>query len=604
MMATYALAFVLAATPVQEPYRLPPPEVVAIADAAPAPSVRFSPGQGVDDPRGAGCDAVARGPLATDAAAGGDANRSRANAYYQTSFENTLALWNRETMEHEHVPMPDGARISGVSWAHDSKHFAFTLAFEDHSELWVASVEDVSSPTRLSTRLNMVLDGYSWTPDARGLLFIEVPEDRGEPPAEPRVPGGPNIQETSGETSPLRTYQDLLTNEHDAQLFEYYARGVPVLATVDGNRSVMGQSDLYASLSASPNSRHLLVERIQRPFSYLMPYWLFPRQIEVWNEAGAHLVVDVPLGDGIPIGGVRTGPRSVRWQAGELATLLWVEALDGGDPDAEVEHRDRWMSHAAPFRAEPKELFRLEHRSRGLTFLKDTTKIIASEYDRDRCWTRTQLFDVARPWFAPAVLEDRSVRDRYADPGRIVMTYDRKGSYVALQQGDVIFRTGSGASPEGLLPFLDSQNLTSLATNRHWRCEPVAYESVAAILDDGGEVTGFVTRRETTTTPTNYWLHTRPEEGAEAPEPVALTSFEDPTPRSAASPRSWSSTNGRTASRCPRPSTCPPTTRRGSGFRSWSGLSDRVQRPLDRRADRLEPRGASRASTDRRTCTC
>ncbi len=51
-------------------------------------------------------------------------------------------------------------------------------------------------------------------------------------------------------------------------------------------------------------------------------------------------VANVPLAEGIPIGGVRTGRRNVSWKTSEPATLIWLEALDGGDPNREAEHRD------------------------------------------------------------------------------------------------------------------------------------------------------------------------------------------------------------------------------------------------------------------------
>jgi pyrimidine operon attenuation protein/uracil phosphoribosyltransferase len=42
----------------------------------------------------------------------------------------------------------------------------------------------------------------------------------------------------------------------------------------------------------------------------------------------------------VPIDGVITGPRSVRWRPNEPATLVWVRALDNGDPKKKVPHRD------------------------------------------------------------------------------------------------------------------------------------------------------------------------------------------------------------------------------------------------------------------------
>ena len=94
--------------------------------------------------------------------------------------------------------------------------------------------------------------------------------------------------------------------------------------------------------SVSPDGKLLIVDTIRKPFSYLLGFWGFPSKIEVWSLDGGvlHTVVEVPLADNIPIGGVRTGPRDVSWMTNSEATLIWAEALDGGDPKKEVPHRD------------------------------------------------------------------------------------------------------------------------------------------------------------------------------------------------------------------------------------------------------------------------
>ena len=60
--------------------------------------------------------------------------------------------------------------------------------------------------------------------------------------------------------------------------------------------------------------------------------------------------------------GVPLGPRGLTWRATAPHTLFWVEALDGGDPRAEVAHRDRLMRLRAPFDGEAEEVVRTEHR--------------------------------------------------------------------------------------------------------------------------------------------------------------------------------------------------------------------------------------------------
>src|SRR5439155_990635 len=104
---------------------------------------------------------------------------------------------------------------------------------------------------------------------------------------------------------------------------------------------------------------------------------------------------------------VPTGPRAFNWRPGTPATLVWAEALDGGDPRTKVEHQDRIVTLAAPFTAEPTELARLVKRYAGLAW--DTQGIgFLQEYDRERRWVKTWIVHATKPGTAPVLLFDRS----------------------------------------------------------------------------------------------------------------------------------------------------------------------------------------------------
>ena len=113
--------------------------------------------------------------------------------------------------------------------------------------------------------------------------------------AEPRrgagragVPTGPNIQEHRGGIAPVRTYQDLLTSAHDEALFDYYATSQ--LAFVDaasGQRTPVGTPAVFETAAPSPDGQFILVRRVRRPYSWLVPYTNFPATVEVWDRKGA-----------------------------------------------------------------------------------------------------------------------------------------------------------------------------------------------------------------------------------------------------------------------------------------------------------------------------
>jgi hypothetical protein len=114
----------------------------------------------------------------------------------------------------------------------------------------------------------------------------------------------------------------------------------------------------------APDGQHLLIETIHRPFSYLTTHERFPRELDVCDTSGrvVHHVASVPLSDHVPIWGVRTGPRDFEWRATDPATLVWLEALDGGDWKTQVPQRDRIMMFKAPFTDAPAEVFRIRDR--------------------------------------------------------------------------------------------------------------------------------------------------------------------------------------------------------------------------------------------------
>ena len=530
--AVFALALGLHAAPAaraQETWRLPPKEVVELVDAAPTPSVRTSPDARwmmlVERPSLPSMEEVAR-PWVGLAGLRVDVAK---NARHTVGLDTGLVLRDLAGKSERRVALPEGARIDGFGWSHDSRHFAFLMERADGLELWLGDVESAKAQPLVRGVNGLFGRGFTWMPDGERLLCLMVPRGRGAAPVEPQVPAGPTILETSGKTSPARTFQDLLGDAHDAALFEHLGNSQVVLVSRVPDGAVLkaiGKPGLYTEVDPAPDGEHLLVTRLKRPFSYLLTYGRFPRAVEVWNGSGAlvHTAADLPLAEEIPIEGVQTGPRSIAWRPGKPATLVWVEALDGGDPRRTVEFRDRWLEQDAPFKAEPKELLRTQHRARGLTWLEDG-RVLAGEFDRDRRWMRTHLVDTAKAG-ASVVIEDRSTQDRYGDPGNPVLRRDATGQARVQQDGAWIYRAGSGATKEGERPFLDRQNLETLASERLWRCEAGCYESFVCLVPGEGTGTRFVTSFESQQVPPNYRLRDLATGSS-----TALTNFPDPTPQ-------------------------------------------------------------------------
>ncbi len=434
------------------------------------------------------------------------------------------------------VALPGDAYFGAPMWSPDGKRFTFTRMGASAVELWVGDAQTATARKIAGVALNSVLGApCNWLPDSTSLLCRSVPAGRGKPPERPRVPNGPRVQESFGRSSPVPTYEDLLQDAYDEELFDYYATSQLALVNVaTGKQQWIGQPAIFAMVHTAPDGQHILVARIHRPYSYLVPATGFPREVEVWNRAGrvVHTLASLPLEENVPIGGVPTGPRNVHWRPTDPATLVWVEALDDGNPKKKVPQRDRVLWLKAPFTDPPAELARTEHRFAGLDWGEKADFAILRDFDRDRLWGRAWFFDPSDLRERPRLVWDLSTQDRYRNPGAPVAWLLPSGHRAVLQQSNFIYLMGAGATPEGDRPFLDRLDVKTLEVRRLFRCDEEHYEEVVGLLSVGGRK--LLTRRESRTEPPNYFIRDAGGSGLIPPERYdlrPLTSFPDPAPQ-------------------------------------------------------------------------
>ena len=526
-VVTAALLAAFSALPAaaQDGYGTPPAPVPAILDAQPLPFGNTGPnGERLLLTERANLqpiEAVAAPMLRLAGMRINPNTNGPAGSYY------TLTGFRVKNLSDQTEQVVDGfdGTPGFASWSPDGSRITFTNTHETGVEQWVAEAA-TGNARRVIGGVNEAAGGCDWMPDGERLLCMLTPADRGDPPEEPAVPEGPVIQESRGMSAPVRTYQDMLEDPHDEALFEYYMTSQPAIVDIEtGQRTPIGEPAVYDDVTPSPNGEYLLVERLHQPWSYLVGYWGFPVAIEVWDMEGnvVREVADLPVADNVPIRGVRTGPRNLDWRPLRPATLVWVEALDGGDPNRDVEHRDRVLVLDAPFEAEPRELALTEERFAGIAWGENGLALL-SDYDRSQRWIRTWVMNADRLTQEPRLLWDRSTEDAYNDPGDPVYTTSENGERILLQDEGAIFLRGEGASPEGDRPFLDRLSLETFETQRLWQSEPETYEVVIDVLDEFGRT--ILTRRESKTEPPNYYI--RDLSGGQR---TAITEFQDPAPQ-------------------------------------------------------------------------
>jgi dipeptidyl aminopeptidase/acylaminoacyl peptidase len=513
----------------QEPYRTPPDVVQRILDAPRLPSVSPSPrGMPLLLAEPAGLPGIVDLSQPMLRLAGRRINPATNGAF--TTFRGFVSLTLQDTAGGSRpIAVPENAAIGGVAWSPDGRWIAFTHTTDDGIALWVADVATAAARALTKPVLNGTMGTpCRWMPNSAAMLCRLVPADRGAPPAPPRVPIGPIVQRNEGQKAPVRTYQDLLSSPHDEALFTYYATSQLVLVDVaSGTATAVGQPAIFLDADPAPGGRHVLVERVTTPFSYQVPVTSFPQEIEVWGLSGERLatIASIPLAETAPVDGVRTGPRGFQWRPGDEATVVYVEALDGGDNRRRAEVRDRIVSVAAPFTT-PVELGRLANRYAGIQWGRNGLALV-SEFEWRSRQARTWRANTTRLADGWRVIFDRSSEDRYADPGRPVMTTDAAGRTVLLQSddGNWIYLQGPGASPQGDRPFLARMHLENRKTERLWQSPEDAYESVAEVLDTRGR--RLITRRETSTAPANYFYVA---DVRSKMAPRALTAIQNPSP--------------------------------------------------------------------------
>ncbi len=505
-------------------YRVPPAAIAAVLAASPPPTISVAPRRDV-----IALTTPLRYPPVADLARpmlrlAGLRIDPASNGIHHAAASTALSLERVADGRLTRVALPPGARLSAPRFSPDGTRFALTNATAHGTELWLGTTADGRIRRVAGLAVNAVFpEPLVWAPDGTHLIVRAV--DRRGPAPAAGVATGPVVQETSGAAGQIVTYEDLLADAHDEAAFDYYASAR--IALVDARAGTVRRTaarGLYDRISPSPDGRYLVVERLHRPFSYLFPYERFPHATEVLDLAGRPVatVADRPLADRLPADGVPTGPRDVAWKPSAPATLVWAEALDGGDPRRAAPQRDRLVALDAPFAGAPRELARTAARSYELHWLERDERALVATYDRATRTRATLLLDARAPGVITPLAAVRD-GDLYGDPGTPVTTVAPNGDAVVQHAGDAIWLRGGGYGPDGMRPFLDRLDLRSGAKQRLFRSELRPLETPLAPLDP--DAARILTVRQSPADPPNLFVRGRADGTLRA-----LTAFADPTP--------------------------------------------------------------------------
>lgn len=510
-------------------YQEPPKEIKDLVDAPLAPWVRI-------DNKGENVVLLYRDAYKTIAELseeelrlGGLRINPVTNIGSRTTFYNNIKVKKAFDDDAQQViGLPDNPRLAYFSWSPDESLMAFTHTTDTGVEVWVLDVAKGQAKRLTNAGVNANMGSpMEWFTDSRALLVTMLPSDR-EPliDTETAVPTGPTVTVSSGAKAQNRTYQDLLKNPVDEKNFEQLARSEIHKVTLDGNTTKWMDTGMYDEMSFSPDGNYVLVSKVKRPFSYLVPYYRFASETAIFDKNGKQvkMLLDQSVDEVRPKGFMATTdqPRSFNWRADKPATIVWTKALDGGDPAVEMEYHDEVFELAAPFTGSERSVLKVKNRLSYIQWGTDEVAI-AHDYWFDNRNTKSYVFNPSDNSKEAKIIVDRNYQDAYSDPGNFVTSKNKLNQYVLSMDNGNAYLMGDGFTDEGQFPFVDQMDLASGKTTRLYQSTYTdkVEDLVDAIDMSKGEL---LVRIESPTEYPNYYLRNIKKKMALKP----ITQFENP----------------------------------------------------------------------------
>ena len=372
--------------------------------------------------------------------------------------------------------IPENSKLSNFQFSPDQNKIAFTNTTLIGVELWVLDIKKRKLKKLTEHNVNANLgDVFKWFKNSQSILVKFIPENRKDIiKSKNTVPVGPIVSTNNGKKAQNRTYQDLLKNKFDEQNFENITSSDLYKVSLNGEIDEWLPTDMYNKIDFSPNGMYVLVSTLKKPFSYIVPYYKFSSQTTIFSKNGKKIevVLDVPLIEDLPKGfmSVRQGRRSLSWRNDKPASLVFVKALDDGDPEKKVLYRDELFQLDPPFNNKPNSLVKTINRFSNVLWCNDSIAIVSDYWWNNRN-TKTYIFNPKNNKSKVHKIFDRNYQDRYTDPGNFITKKNNIGSNVLVVKDGYLFLNGSGYSKEGQFPFINKLNISSKEITNVYKSE-------------------------------------------------------------------------------------------------------------------------------------
>ncbi len=403
------------------------------------------------------------------------------------------------------LDLPEGIFVSDAIWSPDGSRLAFLAHLADGTQVWTADVtsgateplSDARVMATLAARARFGSAGGSsrmlqWMPDG-SVLALLVPDNRGLEPKVDSVPTGPVIRRTREKATPTPTLPFLLRTEHDADLFRYYTTAQLARLSSDQAPQLIGEPGMYLSISVSPDGSYILCEQLVEPFSYIVGYTSFGRDLKVLDVDGkmVSMIRQVPLHE--PAGRDNRPdadlPREVTWRPNGRG-LSWLDRAPNhtGEEDeiTDPESQDRVMTVEAPFVvADAQVLAETEGRFNDLRFSADGSKFFLEDLKEGE--RRILAYNLSTGSPVETELTRYDPDNVIALPGELLTRQDVNGitSTVTSSDGTSVYLRGSGFREQFTpQPFIDRVDIATGATTRIFEGTDNAFDQPLVVLDD------------------------------------------------------------------------------------------------------------------------
>ena len=450
------------------------------------------------------------------------------NTQTVASFYTGISIHEVESnKKYKIAGLPAHPKLSNITWSPDENFIAFTNSSSSGLELWLIDVNSLSAKMLSSQYVNGSYGSlFEWSSDSKNILVKLIQKDRGELPKPNLTPSGPIIQENYGKAAPSRTYQYLLQNTYDTELLDYFLTSQLELVSVNGTSKPIGKPAIYKTINYSPDGKYIFAQTIQKPYSYLVPIYSFPFTNEIWDDKGM-MVKDLGMtasAENLPIGSdvVAKGPRSYNWRPDQAATLYWVEAMDGGNPNEKVKERDAVYTLSAPFSEQPKPFANTTLRYASINWTTGDYAVLNERWRKTRK-EKSSLLN-SKTGELINIIADRASEDAYTDPGNFVYTtnsYNRNVLLMDKGNTPIVFTISTGASPEGDRPFLLKWDLITGKTDTLFKSQSPNYELPIKFSNKGS----LIISSESNDVAPNYFTVSIKNK-----RKIAITDFENPYP--------------------------------------------------------------------------